>query len=201
MILKRKLYTTTTSSTVTNKKPEREKKESKSGYKSRMKMTGLSAAMITGVGTAYSEAKNRQLQSLENRKVIVDDLISNLKDTSNLDLKSKAINQRYDDLIKTIKKRYANDPVKRDTELAKVYDEALGGNTKLLHEAVESYNKRMDNVSKKLNEINKKYVKKRIKGGLVSAAIGTAAGLGLNELAKYSLRKRNIKLYNDDKKK
>ena len=200
MILKRKLYATT-SSTVTNKKPEREKKESKFGYNSRMKMTGLSAGAITALGTAYSEMKNQKLQSLENRKVIVDDLISNLNNTSNLDLKSKAMNQRYDDLIKTIKKRYANDPVKRDTELAKVYDEALGGNTKLLHEAVESYNKHQDDISKKLKEINKKYTKKRIKGGLISAAIGTAAGLGLNELAKYSLRKRNIKLYNDDKKK
>ena len=187
MILRRKLYAATTSSTTTdNKNPKKEQKESKTGYKNRMKMTGLSAAMVTGVGTAYSEAKNRQLQSLEDRKVIVDDLISNLNNTSNLDLKSKAINQRYDDLIKTIKKRYANDPVKRDTELAKVYNEALGGNAKLLHEAVDSYNKHMDNVSKKLNEINKKYVKKRIKGGLVSAAIGTAAGIGMNELAKYN---------------
>lgn len=200
MILKRKLYTATTSSTTT-KNPKKEKKESKTGYKSRMKMSGLSAAMVTSLGTAYSEAKNRQLQSLENKNVIVKDLISNLKDTSNLNLKSKAMNQRYDDLIKTIKRKYANDPVKRDTELAKVYGEALGGNTKLLHEAVESHNKRMDNVSKKLDEINKKYTKKRIKGGLISAAIGTATGLGLHELAKYSLRKRNIKLYDDDKKK
>ena len=166
-----------------------------------MKMTGLSAGAITALGTAYSEMKNQKLQSLENRKVIVDDLISNLNNTSNLDLKSKAMNQRYDDLIKTIKKRYANDPVKRDTELAKVYDEALGGNVKLLREAVESYNKHMDNVSKKLNEINKKYLKRRVKGGLVSAAIGTATGLGLNELAKYRLKKRNIKLYDKDKKK
>ena len=200
MILKRKLYATT-SSTVTNKKPEREQKESKTGYKNRMKMTGLSAGAITALGTAYSEMKNQKLQSLENRKVIVDDLISNLNNTSNLDLKSRAINQRYDDLIKTIKRKYANDPVKRDTELAKVYDEALGGNTKLLHKVVDSYNKHMDNVPKKLNEINKKYLKKRVKGGLVSAAIGTATGLGLNELAKYRLKKRNIKLYDKDKKK
>ena len=200
MILKRKLYATT-SSTVTNKKPEREKKESKFGYNSRKKLTGFTAGAITALGTAYSEAKNRQLQSLENRKVIVDDLISNLNNTSNLDLKNKAINQRYDDLIKTIKRKYANDPVKRDTELAKVYNEALGGNAKLLHEAVDSYNKHMDNVSKKLNEINKKYLKKRIKGGLVSAAIGTAAGIGINEFAKHRLKKRNIKLYDKDKKK
>lgn len=200
MILKRKLYATT-SSTVTNKKPEREKKESKFGYNSRMKMTGLSAGAITALGTAYSEMKNQKLQSLENKNVIVKDLISNLNNTSNLDLKSKAMNQRYDDLIKTIKKRYANDPVKRDTELAKVYNEALGGNAKLLHEAVDSYNKHMDNVSKKLNEINKKYLKKRVRGGLISAAIGTAAGIGMNELAKYRLRKAGYKLYDKDKKK
>ena len=201
MILKRKLYSTTSSTTADNKNPKKEQKESKSGYKNRMKMTGLSAGAITALGTAYSEMKNQKSQSLENRKVIVDDLISNLNDTSNLDLKSKAMNQRYDDLIKTIKRKYANDPVKRDTELAKVYDEALGGNAKLLHEAVDSYNKRMDNVSKKLNEINKKYLKKRVKGGLISAAIGTAAGIGINEFAKHRLKKRNIKLYDDDKKK
>lgn len=192
MIFKRKYYSES-SKKKKSKRDDKEMYESKNGRKSRHRFASISGGILgTGLGTTlvgksiydYSDASFMKDLNYESESL----------DNYNNYLKAKSeIFKKYGDINKVIdtnKKMSLSDKIESKLRLSKSHEQLQSKADALYKQAQNQLDEQRDNI---LKSLKKKRNKGIIKGSLLGAGVGVAAGIGLNELVKKRQNKLGIK--------